>query len=318
MTRFVVAIEHLTLSGGLFRFERLGRALAKTGTGLCWLSLARDPEIRRATDFPLYSLEDFKSGSDDVICIPGAGFSEAYFSRLPDLREELGGRRVQHVLNDPHRLAAFKRVNDAFQPHQVIFNNRHWSPRQAADLIWGDTHVVEGAVDTGVYKLRPEPWSAKRSPRLVALANKNPFPVIEAARALDGRCALVGANPHGLQDDAAVQVHGPLTEAELAGVMQSADFVCHTEIHAGWANIAAEAAAVGTPLIATRAGTGAFLTHGETGFVIDAPTGGAIIAAVKASLAEPRLTAEWAMKARRRVETYSWDRYAAVLAELCQ
>lgn len=316
MTRFVVVIEHLTVSGGLYRFERVGRELKRLGVDLCWLSLAETTIAQRPSDFPMLTHGNFESSGGDIFCVPGAGFSRAFFACVARLRERHTGRWIQHVLNDPHRLEAFTRMNEAFKPDIVIFNNRHWSASEAARLTVGKHEVLEGAVDAHVFHPRSTCQIAATAPHLLTLANKNPGPVINAARLLNGRCTLVGNNLRGIPASDKVTLSGPVDERKLGELLRQADFVCHTETNAGWANLAAEAAAVGTPLIATPAGTQAFLTHGATGFVIQEPTAEAIAASVRSALADPDATAAMAAEATRRIGAFDWRTYTETLLEL--
>jgi phosphatidyl-myo-inositol dimannoside synthase len=85
----------------------------------------------------------------------------------------------------------------------------------------------------------------------------------------------------------------------------------------GLPNTALEALASATPVVATAAGgIGAVITHGRTGLIVPERDAGALAAAIRAILEDPRRGAEVGTAARALVETtYGWGVTAARFEE---
>ena len=139
-----MACHELVVAGGLFRFERFGRTIAKAGHELAFLALADQPQTGFSSAFPVLGLKDAAEVSWDATFIPGAGFPLETIEKFAKLRSAAFGLRVQHILNDPTRKPDFLRVNRVFEPDVVIVNNRHWTPAQLKDFGAGAFHILEG------------------------------------------------------------------------------------------------------------------------------------------------------------------------------
>ncbi len=325
--RILVACERIVLTGGLLRFDRVARALAPWGHRLSFLVLGDTGQGERPTDMQVLDLESASKVSWDAVMVPGAGFSEAFIRRLAELRESRFGVRVQHVLNDRSRRERFLKVNAAFAPDVVVFNNDDWSAGSFTDFRGRRFHLLPGAVDTE--HLRP---TVRRPHALVpgrwrvgGLANKNPEALIGALRRLDAsvQLRLFGRVPEGLAErhadllsSARLEFVGALDEAGLSAFQREVDCVASVELNAGWANLAAEAAAAGTPLVCTPHGTRAFARDGETALVVAAAEPGALAAAIERLRADPTLCARLAEAARTTIEAFSWRDYARELLRL--
>jgi glycosyltransferase involved in cell wall biosynthesis len=324
--RILVACDELIVSGGLYRFERFGRIIHRSGHLLAFATLRRGAQRHRATDFPVLTLEQAAGRTWDATFVPGAGFAAETIPRFAELGADSFGVRVQHILNDTSRRSLFLDVNRAFRPQVVIFNNRDWRPGDFVEFAADAFHFLEGAVD--VEMLAPDPGRAGRQsgrPFVIGgLANKNPEPLIEAVRRCgpDVRLRLFGqpkdlaARAQDLIDSGRLHLEGVLDEAALPGYYAGLDCVVHTETFAGWANLAAEGMASGVPVICTPHGTRAFAEHGETALVIAEPTAESIAAAIAQLMDDPTLAVRLARNARRRIEKFSWTAYSAELLRL--
>lgn len=250
--------------------------------------------------------------------VPGAGFPAQTIARLDGFQRKQFGKRVQHILNDQQRRADFKAVNDTFAPNIVIFNNNHWGAGSFADFSADRFHVLLGAVDTE--KFRPPPPRAKGSKRWIVggQATKNPFALIEALHFLGPEVSicLYGLDGMGLAvqyarlvETARLRLAGPLFGEDLTRFYHNVDCVVSPETMAGWANLAAEAMASGTPVICTRNGTTAFAYHEETALLVDTPSAANVAAAVRRFQTDSLLVSRLCARGREIIERYSWDAY---------
>ncbi|HEY5412835.1 MAG TPA: glycosyltransferase [Caulobacteraceae bacterium] len=314
--RVAIPCKFVNLSGALFRFERVGLELARRGHELAFVALSGDTNARRPTAFPVLTLAEAEHQAWDVVMLPGAGFPETMFDDLRKLRRENFGVRLQHVLNDRTRAGAFLRVNRLFEPHRVVFNNRHWRPGDFTDFQAETFHFLEGAVDTGLFK----PVRGKRSNISVigGLSSKNPALVIEAGALLGMKVRLFGS---GERLPAPLPAHvewvGPLADDELPAFYRSVDVVVHTEEYAGWANLVAEAMASGVPVVCTEHGTLAMAEDGKTALVLQVPAPDAIAHAVARLKNEAGLASKLAAGGIRRIEAFDWSSYVDQLISLC-
>lgn len=318
----------MVVAGGLYRFERFGRVIGRFDHQLAFVALGGVPQRHRATDFPVLTLEQAAGQPWDATFIPGAGFPAAIIARFAQLRADSFGVRVQHILNDTSRRAAFLDVNRSFSPHVVIFNNRHWTVGNFTELAADAFHFLEGGVDLEM--LAPDPGRPARQPGqpfiIGGLANKNPGPLIEAVRQcgpdvslrLFGPCDGLADRAQDLAESGRLLLDGVLDESALPGFYAGVDCVVHAETFAGWANLAAEAMASGVPVICTPHGTLAFAEHAETALVIVEPTAEALAGAILQLKNDPSLATRLARNARRAMRPFSWTVYAADLLRLIE
>jgi glycosyltransferase involved in cell wall biosynthesis len=156
------------------------------------------------------------------------------------------------------------------------------------------------------------------------LANKNPKPLIEALRLLPEEYTLRlfgdfrgGEIPcEDLLATGKLELTGPIADADLPRFCRGVHCVVHTETTGGWANLAAEALASGTPLIATKYGTLAFARQEETALLIE-PTAEEISGAVLRIFSSEDLAASMTVRGREVIEEYDWSDYARRLLEIC-
>ncbi len=326
--RVLVACNDLITSGGLLRFERVGRELRNWGHELCFATFAARPEPAWHSEFPVLTIEEAIQQEWTVTMLPGAGFPPDTIRRLALLQADNFGYRVQHVLNDPSLKERFLAVNGTFRPDLVVFNNTRWEAGSYTDFLARRFAVLEGAVDTRLFAPAPyRPMLAERETVIIGgLASKNPAPLIDALRQLPDRFAVrlygsYAGNATGIADLVSfgrLQLVGNLSEAALPGFYAAVDIVVHTEEFAGWANLAAEAMASGVPLVCTAHGTAAFARHRDTALVLDKASAGNIADAVTALCADPAATVAMVSKARARIRCYDWTSYAGRLAGLCR
>ncbi|MBP31054.1 glycosyltransferase [Methylobacterium sp.] len=319
--RLLVACDHLALTGGLLRFERVGRVLVRRGHDLAFLALGSG-EDGFETQLRVLHLEDAAREHWDAVMVPGGGFPDATIARFADLRAPHFGVRVQHLLNGPVRRDAYARVTRTFAPDLIVANNDHWGDADL-DALGHPWRRLIGAVDAGLFAppvLRPARGVRHR---LGGIANKRPAAQLAALDRLGDAWALhwfgrpdwglVGARAD-LVASGRLNVHGPLREADLPTWYHGLDAFCSAEAHAGWCNPAAEAMACGTPLVTTVHGTLAFAKDAVTAQVVpdgsDEALGAAIAEAADRIVADPAGAAVRAEAGRARIRALDWDTYA--------
>ena len=95
-----------------------------------------------------------------------------------------------------------------------------------------------------------------------------------------------------------------------------ADIFVTAERGGGWSNTAAEAAACGIPVIATKNGTQDFVIHNETGIVVRR-----FIWSIKRAIARlydnPELRQRYSIAARKKIEEFSWKDLALKIDRYC-
>ncbi|WP_316897976.1 sulfotransferase domain-containing protein [Pseudodesulfovibrio indicus] len=319
----LVACGNLIVSGGLLRFERLARAIAPWGHRLALTSLTGDGGNRLFNDAKLLTVEEAAKQRWDAVMIPGAGFTDETIARFKMFREPRYGLRVQHILNDPTRKEQFLEVNRALAPDMVIFNNS-WPDGSYTSFGGKQFHVLVGAVDTTFF-VPPSPGenptgqdrftvgasALKSAPSLFAALETLPARV---------RLVLIGVESKDrceeaerLRESGRLEYAGVLDDRELLAFYRSIDVLISTETSAGWSNMAAEAAASGTPIICTRAGTTAFAEHGKTALILETPDAEPIARAIRDVMEHPDQAAGRAGAARMRIEEFSWEQYACSL-----
>jgi glycosyltransferase involved in cell wall biosynthesis/predicted O-methyltransferase YrrM len=324
--RILVASDALILAGGLLRFERFGRVARARGHKVAFLPLAITPRFEWVTEFPIVNLDEALLRNWDATMVPGAGFPAETIELFSRLTRPNFGVRVQHVLNDQTLRTNFLKVNASFKPHIVVFNNRHWEPGSFIDFQASRFHFLVGAVDTATFFPDRYKSTGAQANRFVigGLANKNPEPLIEAARRLGNEVEVrLFGKSDGLGETAAdlvragtLKLMGPLADRELAGFYRDLDCVVHTETFAGWANLGAEALASGIPLICTRHGTLAFAEPDVTALVMAEPTAEQIMSAVAQLRAEEALARKLSSNGRRAIMPFSWETYTTELLKL--
>lgn len=117
------------------------------------------------------------------------------------------------------------------------------------------------------------------------------------------------------------ELSGRVDDDTLAGLYRSAWVVAATSKSEGWGMTLTEAAACGTPSVATNiAGHIDAVSHGVTGVLVDSPR--ELVAALVKVLSDPELRDRMAGHARRRALGLTWERTAhdtmAVLASVAR
>ncbi len=120
--------------------------------------------------------------------------------------------------------------------------------------------------------------------------------------ALEERIALAGAGDW-------FALPGRLADAELLDVYRRAWVVSSTSVREGWGMTLTEAAACGTPAVATRiAGHVDAVVDGESGLLVSSVT--ELVEAVESIVANPMLRRRLSLGALRRAEQMTWERTA--------
>ena len=328
MPRYSVLVPcgALILSGGLLRFAHLGRKLAEQGHRLCFVPFTEQAAPDFRTALPVLSLDESARRKWDAVMIPGAGFADEVIEQFATFRDPRYGVRVQHILNDQSRKERFIKVNQAFRPEIVIFNNPQWAPGEHPELRAERFYHLFGAVDTRQFYPKPygQHYGAKKSWVIGGLSDKNPGPLIEVLESLPKTYHVRLFGPKGhlerayatLVQDGRLQLVGPLPTDALIAFYHAVDCVVHTEEFAGWANLVAEAMACGLPVICTRHGTKVFATHGQNAIVLDGPNPERIAEAVLRLSKNPIRCERLATAGRHTMMNFSWDQYAQRLLHL--
>ncbi len=325
--RILVACHDIVLTGGLQRFDKVGRVLQDWGHEVAVVAFDQRSSHQWDTGLRVLSLEQACQGRWDMVMVPGAGFPPETIERFSVLRESNFGIRVQHVLNDQTRRDGFELVNKVFRPHIVVFNNMHWEPGSFTAFMADRFHHLLGAVDARSF--RPSAYRAHPLSDgewvIGGLVNKNPVPLIEALVELpqETTLRLYGIDEHHvaeayreLVEAGRLQLTGPLHGDDLRCFYREVDCVVMTEPNAGWSNLVAEAMASGVPVVCTPHGTSAIARHEVTALVVNSPEPAALSEAVRRLRNDKDLCAHLAERARTAAEHYSWEEYARQLLRL--
>lgn len=187
--------------------------------------------------------------------------------------------------------------------------------------------MLTGAVDPVEFRpavFRSHPLTPNRWV-IGGLANKNPAPLVEALSGLPSEVVLrlFGYDRYNLAQTCAdliaagrLELTGVLEGKKLSRFYREVDCVVMTEEFGGWANLAAESMASGTPLVCTPHATAAFARHDETALVVDEPTSAAISHNVHRLLKSPALCQRLSEAGRETISDFSWDSYARKLLTL--
>lgn len=325
--RWLVAWFSFTLNGGLNRFAEVARVMARQGHQVEFLSLTNETHSPWP-DFPtpIRTWEELTGQRFDAVMIPGAGVDDERLARLAWLRDSRFGRRVQHLLNEPARLARFQVAHRYLQPHDVVANNGAW---RLVDLLRlpAERHLIlPGAVEAARFAPPPTAASDRGPPwRVGGYSAKNPAALLAAVEYLarpnefelhwfglplvdDGLLA-------GVRRRLNVVEHGPLFGAELARFYHQCDVFVTTETCAGWCNAAAEAAAAGRATVVTPHGTWEFARHGQTAWVLAEPEPRAIAEALTHLTGYPALREQLGRRAAATMRKFSWENYTTRLLE---
>lgn len=324
-TRILVACEELIVSGGMLRFERLGRVLPVDRYELAYVCLADAPVAHWSSRFPVLTFAECSTGTWDAVMVPGAGFSDQTINRLARFDDRRFGRRLQHILNDQGMKPRNLVVNRMFQPHLVVFNNLAWPAGSYTEFQAEQFHTVLGAVD--IDRFQPagkRPRERTGSVVLGGLANKNAEVLVDALALLPANVriklfgsadALLKSRP-GVRRAPRIDLIGTLVEDDLPDFYHGIDIAVHTEERGGWSNFAAEAMASGVPLICTPHGTAAFARDGVTAIVLKDIRAPAIAAAVERLAGERALARDLSRNAADAIRSFSWQAYASALGDV--
>lgn len=140
--------------------------------------------------------------------------------------------------------------------------------------------------------------------------------VVVGSRPADGPVAEA-IEDFGLEG--AVDFVKGISDAELAGLIRSAEVACVPSLYEGFSLPAAEAMATGTALVATTGGAVPEVAgpDGETCLAVPPGDAGALAAALDLALADPALRRRLAAAGRARVlARFTWTRAAAATADL--
>ena len=238
--RILVVTNALYLSGGLLRFERVGRILLQMGHEVVFCAL--QPEKRQhgwTGVLPVVDFEEAWRQKWDVTMLPGrAGLDEKrQRAWLGSFVEPRFGMRVQHILNDQTYSAEFLDLNKVFHPHLVIFNNYAWRPGDFTQFVANEFHMLVGGIDSEAFVVCRAHWKGSEIV-IGGQARKNPEVLIACLDSLPEhyRLRLYGAASDALTKacarhiaSARIELLGVLEERELPAFYSSVDVVVSTE-----------------------------------------------------------------------------------------
>lgn len=325
--RFLIACHAIVVSGGIYRFERIGKILAEWGHDLAFVTLDNNVAAERESALPVLTMEEAADSRWDAVMVPGSGFPSDTIEKFRQFKDKKFGIRVQHILNDQSRRSSFLKVNQEFSPHLVIFNNTNWPAGTFTEFQADRFHTLVGAVDHEIFRPNGTRHFPITSDRWVigGLANKNPHPLLEALSELplNARLRLYGPDRLDIEHQYAdliqsgrLELVGILEENELSRFYQEVDCVVACEAFAGWSNLAAEAAASGVPLVCTQHGTDSFAENNETALVIETPQAQKIATNVRKLMTNFGLCSTLIKGARKKIKSYSWESYSRSLLDL--
>jgi glycosyltransferase involved in cell wall biosynthesis len=185
--------------------------------------------------------------------------------------------------------------------------------------------VIHNGVD--VHTLTPEPSTRAPEPRFVYLGRLKRYKQVDLI--VQGFAALAHptATLHiaGTGDDRPrlealarsldlghrVRFLGFVSEAEKLALLRAAWALVFTSSKEGWGITNLEAAACGTPVIASDSpGLRDSVRHGETGYLVPHGDVTALAGAMRTIADAPTLVATLGRRARAFAETFTWDRAA--------
>ena len=190
-------------------------------------------------------------------------------------------------------------------------------------------HVVPLGVDTKLFRPSPAP---RKPGRIIAIASAD-TPLKGVANLLHAVARLRGVHDLELQLVAKVEPNGPthkliaelgisdivhissgLPDAELAGLLASAEIACIPSLYEGFSLPAVEAMASGTPVVASRAGALPEVvgTDGTCAVLVTPGVVDELVGALGTLIDSPEQRRRLGEAGRRRaVEVYSWESVAA-------
>jgi glycosyltransferase involved in cell wall biosynthesis len=325
--RILVFCDRMVLTGGLLRFEKVGRELIRLGHEVVFCTLSDELPENWAGKIPVLRFSEAWYRQWDVTMCPGAGILRAIpESVLVAFRDTRFGLRIQHILNDRSKRDAFLRVNAQLSPHVVVFNNEDWPAGSFNDFAGNSFHRLLGACDTTLFSPGENAPAPPSSWVIGGQTRKNPAVLIAALRLLPERFVLRLFGPsNALQDAHAdliaaqrLQFAGELVDEELVRYYRGLDCFVSPETAAGWSNASAEAMATGVPAICTAAGTTAFAEHEVSALLLESASAEEIAAKIKALEASPEVHQRLAKAGRESISRFSWTNYARELLELCR
>lgn len=328
--RILIATTELFFSGGMLRFERVGRVLREMGHDVFLCVTQENVKAIPSITLPHLSPAEAWRQRWDVTMLPGrAGFDENGNESFLDLfTDERFGLRVQHLLNDRHLKNEFLHINRRFLPHLLVFNNRHWQVGDYTEFGANEFRFLIGAVDTERFAVIDRPLAKPGALCTIGgQARKNPLPLIEALYFLPdnfrvklfGACQReLGGAYHDLVVSGRLEFVGPIDEGDLVDYFATVDLIVSTELVAGWSNLAAEAMASGVPLLCTTAGTLDLGVDGETAVLLDSLSPRFLAGKIEVLWQDENKRRSLRVNARRHIASFDWKRYALTLLDLLQ
>ncbi|MCF7800539.1 MAG: glycosyltransferase [Candidatus Marinimicrobia bacterium] len=324
--KILVAWFEFTLNGGIARFIEVAKALKKVGHEVEFLSLSN----KTNTQWPylekrIMTLSDLGTSKWDAVMIPGAGVEGKEVKKIELLLDDRFGTRIQHVLNDKSVEKRAYAVNQVFKPHVVIFNNSHWD--SYVNLQADSFYILPGAIHSN-----PKPnvlvdgKSVKAGEwNIGGYALKNPIPLIQSLYQLPDNVKLSLYGSDGIQhrdadhfvNQGRLKFLGKLYDDELTNFYRSMDIVVTTETHAGWCNTAAQAMAVGKPVILTQAGTIDF-ANDTNSLCLKNITPNEIGKSIKLLMNNNNLRVRIGQAAFSDMQNYTWGKYSKILVQLLE
>jgi len=193
----------------------------------------------------------------------------------------------------------------------------------------GSVEVIYPGIDTAAYT--PAPALRAPAPLFAYLGRLKRYKGVELIlRAFarlarpDARLEIAGTGDHrpalerlanSLDLAGRVRFLGFVSEEDKVALLRRAWGLCFTSPKEGWGITNLEAAACGTPVVASRSpGLRESVRDGETGFLVPHGDVPALAAAMDRLAASPELVTTLGVQGRRFAETFTWERAATQTA----
>ena len=203
------------------------------------------------------------------------------------------------------------------------------SPSTRDELIAGglradDIHMIPNGVDHERY--RPGDGTRMSTPTVLALGRVEPYKrterLVDAVAALPGVRLVVAGVGTGFEAVRArvaacgvadrVELRGFIDEDEKIRLLQSAHVLATVSEKEGWGLTVLEAAACGTPAVATDVpGLRDAVRHEETGLLVPRDDAAALVAALRRLIEDAALRERLGQEARRYAARFEWGAVTA-------
>jgi glycosyltransferase involved in cell wall biosynthesis len=319
-------LPHLQTFGGVFRFLELARELGRNGIEAV-ISVIDEGMSEQDIDQVKQSFDNIKISKlsqsiledwDVVVC---GDFSSGLFLTLPYFKTRI---TCAYLLNGwQHRYINIEQINLA-KPELVVANSSYCA-KHYQDLA---PVIIPGGINLITFQLNNYDVKKKLSivKIFVPVGRRKPRKrfddALVACRDLSNKyqIELHTVDTHELPNFSAGNLshihHQNLTREKIANLLNQMDIAILPEEDAGWNNCAAEALAVGCPVICTEAGTIDFAIDNETVLLVTPRNPIEIYNAAIRLIESYELRLKLSTNGRKHIKQFSWYSVARNLLNL--